>query len=523
MMGLKSSRFPWSDRALRRVRNFFLMLFGAIGLTVSRPVYAEHEHDKFPSIYAKEPRGEAVEDFWKRAHMTDSWGGSRTELSERGVEFTVDYLGEVLGSCSGGSRTLNPKGRDPQGVIYEGRAEWALDIDFEKLTSVWKGGRFHVCAYEIHGTDLTGQYLGNLMPVSNIEAFDTLRLFELWMEQTWMDDRISLRAGELAADSEFLISDYASLFINGTFGWAAMVANNAVSGYRVTQGSGFLPAGGAPAYPVAGPGIRLRVSPIESIELMGAVFDGNADPGEPSGHPLNNSGTRFNINKNEGLFSIFEMNYRFNSDKDSKGLPGSYKMGGWYSTGRFADSRFDNGFGLSIADTTTDVNGDGAADGTGLARVRDGNYGIYFVADQMVFREKETGDEGLGIFWRIGGSPPDRNPIDFYSDWGLNYKGLIPGRDQDVLGVGVAFAHLSDDQRKLANDTNQDALNPASNNFGNALAGIPDEEVILEVTYQFQMTPWWFLQPDFQWIFQPRGLKSVDDIVIFGARIGVCF
>lgn len=139
MMGLKSSRFPWSDRALRRVRNFFLMLFGAIGLTVSRPVYAEHEHDKFPSIYAKEPRGEAVEDFWKRAHMTDSWGGSRTELSERGVEFTVDYLGEVLGSCSGGSRTLNPKGRDPQGVIYEGRAEWALDIDFEKLTSVWKG------------------------------------------------------------------------------------------------------------------------------------------------------------------------------------------------------------------------------------------------------------------------------------------------------------------------------------------------------------------------------------------------
>src|SRR4051794_6698762 len=92
-------------------------------------------------------------------------------------------------------------------------------------------------------------HLGNLMTASGIEALPSTRLYELWLEQKFFDDTVALRAGQLAADTEFLVSQYATLFVNATFGWPAITAAD-------------LPSGG-PAYPLATPGIRLKVAPTD--------------------------------------------------------------------------------------------------------------------------------------------------------------------------------------------------------------------------------------------------------------------
>lgn len=67
-----------------------------------------------------------------------------------------------------------------------------------------------------------------------------------------------------------------------------------------------------------------------------------------------------------------------------------------------------------------------------------GNYAIYAIADQMLWREEGTNDHGLSFFVRAGGAPADRNVIEFYADGGPSYKGLIPGRGDDTLGLAVA-------------------------------------------------------------------------------------
>ncbi len=59
--------------------------------------------------------------------------------------------------------------------------------------------------------------------------------------------RLSIRLGQLTADSEFFISDYGATFINGTFGWPAIMGMN-------------VPNGG-PAYPMGAPGVRVAISP----------------------------------------------------------------------------------------------------------------------------------------------------------------------------------------------------------------------------------------------------------------------
>src|SRR5215210_5470595 len=59
------------------------------------------------------------------------------------------------------------------------------------------------------------------MTASGIEALPSTRLYELWLEQKFFDDKVALRAGQLAADTEFLVSQYATVFVNATFGWPA--------------------------------------------------------------------------------------------------------------------------------------------------------------------------------------------------------------------------------------------------------------------------------------------------------------
>ena len=52
------------------------------------------------------------------------------------------------------------------------------------------------------------------LTVSDLEALPASRLYELWVEQRLFGDRVSVRVGQLAADQEFLVSDYAALFLN---------------------------------------------------------------------------------------------------------------------------------------------------------------------------------------------------------------------------------------------------------------------------------------------------------------------
>ena len=56
-------------------------------------------------------------------------------------------------------------------------------------------------------------------------------------------------------------------------------------------------------------------------------------------------------------------------------------------------------------------------------------------------------------------------------------------------------------------------------------------EAVLELTYRFQLTGWWQLQPDFQYIFNPGGGivnpnmpgRRVADSAILGLRTAISF
>ena len=60
--------------------------------------------------------------------------------------------------------------------------ELELNGDMRKM-GLWKGLCFFANGYQIHGNSITADNIGSLMPVSNLEATPSTKLYELWFEQ----------------------------------------------------------------------------------------------------------------------------------------------------------------------------------------------------------------------------------------------------------------------------------------------------------------------------------------------------
>ena len=220
-----------------------------------------------------------------------------------------------------------------QGAVYDGRLNLAVDVDLQKLARL-QGLTFHANLFQIHGDGLSRSNLQNYLVASGIEALPSTRLYEIWFEQKWGDkDKYDLRAGQLAADTEFINAKYTDVFTNASLGWPAITSLN-------------LPSGG-PSPPLAALGARLRVNVNDNLTLVGAVFDGDAagpGPGDPQ--LRNNNGLNFRIN--DPPLVLGEAQFIWNGEKGDPGLAGKFKIGSWRHFGGFSDRRFTSQ-GVSLA------------------------------------------------------------------------------------------------------------------------------------------------------------------------------
>jgi porin len=280
---------------------------------------------------------------------------------------------------------------------------------------------------------------------------------------------------------------------------------------------------GGPQYPLATVGLRLRAKPTGDLTVLAGVFDDN--PAGPGAQPVGNlnpqaldpSGTNFRLNDNP-LF-IGELQYAINQSPSgatdhgqATGLPGTYKLGMWYDWGKFADQEFASN-DLPLADPAS----------SGNPLLHSGNYGIYAAMDQMIWRPDPASSRNLGFFVVATGSPQeDRNLIDVSFVTGLTLADPLPGRDNDTAGVGFGYARIGSAARALDRDT---AF------FTDSPFPVRSTEDFVELTYQFQVTPWWQLQADFQYFFNPSGgildpldpSKLVGDEAVLGLRTAITF
>jgi porin len=423
--------------------------------------------------------------------------GLRPLLSQDGITLSLLETSEVLGNISGGVQ---------RGFVYDGVTTLGLQLDTQQAFG-WYGGTFNVSALQIHGSNLSQNNLLSLQTASGIEADRSTRLWELWYDQKFRSkDRIDLKIGQQSLDQEFMVSQNALLFVNTMFGWPMLPSAD-------------MPGGG-PAYPLSALGARVRAHPTNALTVLAGLYNGSPvgnnayDAGDPQRQ--NSTGTSFPLHG--GALAIAELQYAFPAlggmvePGAAEPLAGTYKLGFWYDSERFADQAYDS-TGLSLADPASN----------GMPQTHRGNYAIYAVMDQTVWQDQHDADRSLAMFLRPMWTPlADRNLITFSVNAGLVLHDPLPQRPNDTLGIGVNYARVSGRTATLDRDT---AL------FAGSYTPVQSGETVVEATYQYQATPCWQIQPDIQYTFNPGGGvanpnqpgQSVKNELVVGVRTNIAF
>ena len=233
-----------------------------------------------------------------------------------------------------------------------------------------------------------------------------------------------------------------------------------------------------PLFPTAsatGLGAALYVKPCEWYTMiLGA--------GDAERLPLYKPGFSTAFHDRALFLGYLENDFHMKIPTEKGDLPGNYRFGLVYDPlvrDRFVDPR-----------KAPDQRGD--------------DYGFYMSHDQMVYRENDTDKQGLGAFFRYAYRHSDTHRFSQFWSIGTSYTGLVPKRDADTLGF--AFAQMKD--------------SPAFRRWRNPDSG---NENYYELYYAIQITPWFVLTPDIQYIDNPGGDEAVSHAIAGGLKARVTF
>lgn len=110
------------------------------------------------------------------------------------------------------------------------------------------------------------------------------------------------------------------------------------------------------------------------------------------------------------------------------------------------------------------------------------NWGLGFNFDQDL-------GKNLGVFGRLGYADEQVNAVSWNWSAGMQYTGLIPGRDDDIAALALGGAQAAPNVE-----------------YGGM-------ELHLEAYYKVMLTDWLALTPDFQYVVQPSGDPDATPVV----------
>ena len=197
-----------------------------------------------------------------------------------------------------------------------------------------------------------------------------------------------------------------------------------------------------------------------------------------------------------GFLMPFELGWEPKFDKGT--LKGSYKIGGWYSTGQQPSAVYDSFGGLFVL--------------SGLPpALRNGLFGGFLSIQQQVTKQKsDNPDAGLKVFLNATVADIHASLTDRQINVGLWYTGLIDARPYDAIGFAVGTTHQNSEITRAA--ALQNALGVPSP------VPVKDAEYVFEFDYSIAVRPGFTVRPNLQYIYSPGGSIITKDIWILGLK-----
>ncbi len=343
---------------------------------------------------------------------------------------------------------------------HQGRHTGSYDLeigaDLQQMLGI-EGGSFYVHTQGSWSRmDIDATSIGSAFGVNgDAGGRRTMDVTEVWYEQALLDDTLRLRLGKLDIGGGFECRGCPVSFDGSAF------ANDQTGQFLNSA----LVNNPTIPFPAQGIGAVLYWNPIEWWYASVGAIDSQGDARE----------TGFNtaFKDQDYYFFVFETGIAPQLDSANGPMQGAYRVGLWNTPEPKTNS-------------------------DGVKNYRD-DIGAYLSFDQMLC--KENGDpedgQGTGVFLRYGYANSEKNDIAGFWSFGLQTTGLVDGRDGDVLGLGYANGIFSNNASTTYTDDNED---------------------VLEVYYNAQVTPWLNVSPMVQYVADPGGNDTAKDATIFGLR-----
>jgi porin len=390
-----------------------------------------------PGSAQEVPDDAASAPLWERDTLTDGWFGLGGWIEEHGLSLGFGLTQVYQASPAGGA--VASDGADDLAGSYD----LELGLDTGALLGL-AGGQVYALVEGGWSEGLDPRSVGSLFGI-NTDALGDHRgqLAEVWYEQALLDDRVRLRLGRLDLTTGFECRGFPAAFDGSAF------ANDETSQFL----NGGLVNNPAIPFPDRGPGVALHLQPASWWYATAGLarVEVDDDRHEP--------------------FGILETGVAPVLTTTGCRRPGAYRVGVWY-------------------DPQPKPLLAGHESGSDL--------GLYLAFDQMVLPEVEA--QGLGLFGRIGLADGDAYPIHGFWSLGAQWQGMIPGRDEDVLALGLAHGRLS-----------------------RAAGFQAPHESVVEFHGRIQLSPWLSLTPSFQYVLNPGGANDAQAPLVGGLRIQVAF
>lgn len=400
--------------------------------------------ENLPSAKANSPAAYPYSDT-----LFGDWNGKRSALLASGYDLQANYKLDLLNNTSAES-----------GRVYAlDNLDLKLNVDFDKIIgSKGTTALLHVIS---NRGDKPGAH-SNRLPhgVDNIETpanGNTTKLFQAWLQQTFLDDRVSVLAGLYDLNSEFYVTEAAAMFTHPTFGIGAEFAGTGKNGPSIFPTSSF--------------GIRLKADPAPGYYVQAITLDGV--PGDPN----NPQGTYIKLDEGDGALNVIEGGIPLSSPENAHN--NKLALGVWQYTTRFDD--------------TLEVD----AGGNPVPRA---SRGVYAMLEKVLMYQAASDTELISGFFRIGHTEGDTTQFDLALSTGIVFTGLFSGREQDELGLAYAQERNSEKYRTAS---------------GNAVHA----EKSFELGYRYRAMPGLVVQPFVQYLLNHSEDISKDKTWWLGVRM----
>jgi len=378
-----------------------------------------------------------------------------TEWREARADDGVSFAGSFDAYFFG-----NPVGGAAPGFAYTHSLYFQLEADLERLAG-WKGGSLVWSWADNAGGNLS-ETVGNEFQIVGAYGPNTFYFDLLYLQQEVETGggTLTVRAGQLTALDDFLVTEPGNYYVNEAFQADVLRGIDVLATYEPESSWGAFVKYERPAWYV-----------------QSGIYQVSDRIGDNSTHGLD-----FGIQPDDGLIALLEGCWQPVWAGEAGKYPAHFKAGAFLSTWNYP--RYDGGDEAVVS-------------------------GFYALADQMVWREGAGTDEGL-YAWANAIYAPQAQvaQIPWFVAGGLQYAGLLPGRAADRTVFGAAYGAFSMDQAAVQK---MEGVPPQY------------YELALEVSYWIAVNDWMTVTPDVQFLVNPGGAHDIPDALVLGLVVGVTF